>query len=152
MHKNFKILLLTKKIFSEKILEWYSDHRRDLPWRKTKDPYKVWVSEIILQQTRVDQGLPYYQKFIKAFPNVKALAAANQEVVLRLWQGLGYYSRARNSAIELLARNKMNSDLFCQRMSIQANPVDQENISEALDIFVYVLAGILIPKFLRDIM
>ena len=89
-------MLLTKKIFSEKILEWYSDHRRDLPWRKTKDPYKVWVSEIILQQTRVDQGLPYYQKFIKAFPNVKALAAANQEVVLRLWQGLGYYSRARN--------------------------------------------------------
>jgi len=85
-----------KKIFSEKILEWYTAHRRDLPWRNTKDPYKVWVSEIILQQTRVDQGLPYYKKFIKAFPNVKALANAKQQEVLRLWQGLGYYSRARN--------------------------------------------------------
>jgi A/G-specific adenine glycosylase len=89
-------LIQAKKIFSKKILEWYSVNRRELPWRRTKDPYKIWVSEIILQQTRVDQGLPYYLKFTKAFPDVKRLAASKQEEVLRLWQGLGYYSRARN--------------------------------------------------------
>ena len=83
-------------LFSYKILEWYSINKRDLPWRNTKDPYKIWLSEIILQQTQVKQGLPYYQKFIKIFPNVSALANANEEQVLKLWQGLGYYSRARN--------------------------------------------------------
>jgi A/G-specific adenine glycosylase len=78
------------------VLSWYSQHARDLPWRKTKDPYKIWLSEIILQQTRVSQGLPYYQKFIEHFPTVQHLASAVQEEVLLLWQGLGYYSRARN--------------------------------------------------------
>ena len=82
--------------FSSKIIKWYSQHKRELPWRNTKDPYKIWLSEIILQQTQVKQGLPYYQKFIKTFPNVSALANANEEQVLKLWQGLGYYSRARN--------------------------------------------------------
>lgn len=82
--------------FSSKIIKWYSQHKRELPWRNTKDPYKIWLSEIILQQTQVKQGLPYYQKFIKIFPNVSALANANEEQVLKLWQGLGYYSRARN--------------------------------------------------------
>ena len=71
-------------------------HKRELPWRNTKDPYKIWLSEIILQQTQVKQGLPYYQKFIKSFPSVSELANANEEQVLKLWQGLGYYSRARN--------------------------------------------------------
>jgi A/G-specific adenine glycosylase len=82
--------------FSSKIIEWYSQHKRELPWRNTKDPYKIWLSEIILQQTQVKQGLPYYQKFIKTFPSVSELANANEEEVLKLWQGLGYYSRARN--------------------------------------------------------
>jgi A/G-specific adenine glycosylase len=82
--------------FSSKIIEWYSQHKRELPWRNTKDPYKIWLSEIILQQTQVKQGLPYYQKFIKTFPSVSELANANEEEVMKLWQGLGYYSRARN--------------------------------------------------------
>lgn len=75
---------------------WYQAHKRDLPWRKTKDPYKIWVSEIILQQTRIDQGLPYYHRFIERFPTVSDLASASIEDVLLIWQGLGYYSRARN--------------------------------------------------------
>lgn len=76
--------------------EWFEKSKRELPWRTTGDPYKVWISEVILQQTRVDQGLSYYNRFIAAFPDVKALAAAREEEVLKIWQGLGYYSRARN--------------------------------------------------------
>ncbi len=82
--------------FSKKIAEWYHEHHRNLPWRETRDPYKIWLSEIILQQTRVIQGLPYYERFIKSYPSIKALAAAREQDVLRLWQGLGYYTRARN--------------------------------------------------------
>lgn len=87
---------MDKRYFSEKIAEWYLENRRSLPWRETKDPYKIWLSEIILQQTRVNQGLPYYLKFEKQFPTVASLANASEQQVLRLWQGLGYYSRARN--------------------------------------------------------
>jgi A/G-specific adenine glycosylase len=75
---------------------WYLENNRDLPWRKVKDPYIIWLSEIILQQTRVAQGMSYYLKFVDAFPTVIDLANADEEVVLKLWQGLGYYSRARN--------------------------------------------------------
>ena len=82
--------------FSRKILNWYSDNKRALPWRQTTDAYKIWLSEILLQQTRVAQGLPYYLKFIDRFPTVYDLANASEEEVLKLWQGLGYYSRARN--------------------------------------------------------
>ncbi len=82
--------------FAETLLSWYRAHGRDLPWRAGKDPYAIWISEVILQQTRIDQGLPYYFRFMDAFPDVYSLAAANEEKVLRLWQGLGYYSRARN--------------------------------------------------------
>ncbi|MDX1628124.1 MAG: A/G-specific adenine glycosylase [Fulvivirga sp.] len=81
---------------TKNIIEWYSQHGRDLPWRKTRDPYKIWLSEIILQQTRVQQGLPYYEKFVEKFPHITDLAQATEEEVLRTWQGLGYYSRARN--------------------------------------------------------
>ncbi len=82
--------------FSQKILLWYADHKRALPWRNTRDPYKIWLSEIMLQQTRVAQGTPYYLKFLEHFPTVTDLADAPEEKVLKLWQGLGYYSRARN--------------------------------------------------------
>lgn len=82
--------------FSKKIVEWYQACHRDLPWRNTQDPYKIWLSEIILQQTRVLQGLPYYQKFIQYYPDITSLAEAKEQGVLRLWQGLGYYTRARN--------------------------------------------------------
>lgn len=85
--------------FSEirnKLLSWYRKNGRDLPWRETRDPYKIWLSEIILQQTRVNQGLPYYLSFVENYPTVDDLAIASEQEVLRLWQGLGYYSRARN--------------------------------------------------------
>jgi A/G-specific adenine glycosylase len=78
------------------IKDWYRLNKRDLPWRKTTDPYQIWLSEIILQQTRVDQGLSYYQKFTETYPTIHDLAMANEDDVLRNWQGLGYYSRARN--------------------------------------------------------
>jgi A/G-specific adenine glycosylase len=87
---------MDKRYFSKKVVEWYDQHKRNLPWRSTKDPYRIWLSEVILQQTRVIQGLPYYQKFIETFPTVLALAKAPEQKVLRLWQGLGYYTRARN--------------------------------------------------------
>ncbi|MGY6558940.1 MAG: A/G-specific adenine glycosylase [Nitritalea sp.] len=82
--------------FASKLIPWYTLHKRDLPWRNTRSPYFIWLSEVILQQTRVAQGLPYFEKFVAAFPDVFALAAAPEDEVLRLWQGLGYYSRARN--------------------------------------------------------
>lgn len=82
--------------FSSHLLRWYADHGRTLPWRDTRDPYHIWISEIILQQTRVAQGYDYYLRFIERFPSVEALAAATQDEVMQQWEGLGYYSRARN--------------------------------------------------------
>lgn len=82
--------------FSQKLDSWYTDFGRSLPWRGIRDPYRIWLSEIILQQTRIEQGRDYYHRFLEAFPTVAALAAASEEQVLHLWQGLGYYSRARN--------------------------------------------------------
>lgn len=88
--------MLNKKLFGQKLVNWYTRHKRDLPWRHTTDPYLIWLSEVILQQTRVKQGMPYYLAFAGRFPTVQALAEANEKDVLRLWQGLGYYARARN--------------------------------------------------------
>jgi len=87
---------LIHKQFTSNIISWYYSNKRALPWRETTNPYFIWISEIILQQTRVSQGLPYYQKFVAAFPTVQDLANANEQDVLSVWQGLGYYSRARN--------------------------------------------------------
>ena len=82
--------------FSELILNWYDENKRNLPWRLTKDPYKIWISEIILQQTRIAQGTSYYNRFISRFPTLESLANSDENDVLLMWQGLGYYSRARN--------------------------------------------------------
>ena len=82
--------------FGKTLTNWYSIYKRDLPWRNTKNPYYIWLSEIILQQTQIKQGLPYYEAFITAYPTVFDLAKADEQEVLKLWQGLGYYSRARN--------------------------------------------------------
>ena len=87
---------LAKRLFADWLITWYQANKRELPWRSTHDPYRIWLSEVILQQTRVLQGLPYYQRFVEQYPTVQALAEAQEEAVLRLWQGLGYYSRARN--------------------------------------------------------
>lgn len=119
--------------FVAEIIKWYAKNKRDLPWRDTKDPYKIWISEIILQQTRVDQGLPYYLKFIERFPDVKSLAKAKEEEVLKYWQGLGYYSRARN--IHFAAKQVINdyNSVF---------PKSYENIIKLKGIGEYTAAAI----------
>ena len=89
-------MIKNSPFFHKKLIQWYLRNKRDLPWRSTKNPYFIWLSEIMLQQTRVAQGLPYYEKFVNAFPKVEDLANASEEKILKLWQGLGYYSRARN--------------------------------------------------------
>lgn len=92
--QNSKIAYM--KSFSPILLKWYKQNKRDLPWRHTRDPYKIWLCEIIMQQTRISQGLDYYNEFVKNFPSPRSLAQASEDQVLKLWQGLGYYSRARN--------------------------------------------------------
>jgi|688.fasta_scaffold82644_5 A/G-specific adenine glycosylase len=93
--------------FQESILTWYDKNKRDLPWRNTAFPYFIWISEVILQQTRVEQGLPFYHRFVERFPNVQSLAAADENEVLAVWKGLGYYSRARklHHAAKLIVEN-----------------------------------------------
>ncbi|WP_300701109.1 A/G-specific adenine glycosylase [Bacteroides sp.] len=83
-------------ILTEALLDWYAGNKRELPWRETKDPYVIWISEIILQQTRVVQGYEYFLRFVRRFPDVETLASASEDEVMKYWQGLGYYSRARN--------------------------------------------------------
>ncbi len=96
-----------KKFFFEFLIKWNRNkNKREMPWKGEKDPYKIWVSEIILQQTRVQQGLAYYNRFIVAWPDVKSLAKAKEQDVYKLWEGLGYYSRCRN----LIASAKYVSD------------------------------------------
>ncbi|GEK31515.1 adenine DNA glycosylase [Kurthia zopfii] len=85
-----------EKEFRQNLVEWFENEKRDLPWRKTKDPYKIWVSEVMLQQTRVDTVIPYYENFLEKFPTVQHLADAEEEFLLKQWEGLGYYSRVRN--------------------------------------------------------
>jgi len=97
-----------KKKFQRTLLGWFAKHQRDLPWRRTKDPYRIWLSEIMLQQTRVAAVVPYYRRFVRKFPTLPALARARADDVLRLWAGLGYYSRARNvhrAAKEIVAHH-----------------------------------------------
>ncbi len=90
-------MLTRRRIAVQKALRgWFSRHQRDLPWRRTRDPYRIWVSEVMLQQTQVATVIPYYRRFIRRYPNIKALAAADIDAVLKTWEGLGYYSRARN--------------------------------------------------------
>jgi len=97
-----------RKAFQRRLLHWFRAHRRELPWRASRDPYRVWVAEIMLQQTRIAAVMPYYERFLAVFPTVEALARAAQDDVLRLWSGLGYYSRARNlhhAAREIVERH-----------------------------------------------
>ena len=88
---------MNNRVFTKLLMQWHkNDNKRQMPWKGEKDPYKVWLSEIILQQTRVEQGLAYYQKFISKFPTIELLAKAKDETVFKLWEGLGYYSRCKN--------------------------------------------------------
>lgn len=88
--------MVSNDLITLKLLGWYESNKRDLPWRNTRNPYTIWLSEILLQQTRVDQGLPYFERFVEKYPTVDDLAMASMEEVLKMWQGLGYYSRAHN--------------------------------------------------------
>lgn len=119
--------------FAKKLIGWYHLNKRDLPWRLTKDPYKIWLSEIILQQTQVVQGLNYYLKFISKYPTVKHLAKASEDEVLRLWQGLGYYSRARNLHFAAKSIVLSNKGVF---------PSSYENIRQLKGVGDYTAAAI----------
>lgn len=95
-------------LITSRLQKWYNAHKRELPWRETNDPYRIWISEVILQQTRIAQGIGFYHRFMQRFPDVRTLAAAREEEVLKLWQGLGYYSRARNlhqAAVQIVNRH-----------------------------------------------
>ena len=97
-----------QKNIRRRLLAWFRAHRRDLPWRRSRDPYRIWVAEVMLQQTRIAAVMPYYEQFLKTFPAVESLARAREDKVLRLWSGLGYYSRARNlhrAAKEIVSRH-----------------------------------------------
>jgi A/G-specific adenine glycosylase len=109
--------------FRKELLKWFGQFQRDLPWRRTKDPYRIWVSEIMLQQTRVAVVIPYYERFLQRFPDIRSLAAAPQEEVLRLWSGLGYYSRARNlqkAAQQIVALH--GGEFPCSQDAVRALP------------------------------
>lgn len=116
------------------LLAWYDENKRELPWRKDKDPYKIWVSEIMLQQTRVEAVKPYFEKWIDRFPTVESLAAAGEEEVLQYWQGLGYYSRARN----LLAGAREVAEQYGARM-----PETREETEKIKGIGEYTAGAIL---------
>lgn len=118
---------------SKALLKWYDLNRRDLPWRTTSDPYIIWLSEIILQQTRVGQGLPYFQKFISKYPIISDLARAPEDEVMKLWQGLGYYSRARNLHATAKRVNEIYGGIF---------PSDYELIRQLKGVGDYTAAAI----------
>ena len=100
------MLLKNITAFQKTLLAWYQKNARDLPWRKTKDPYKIWISEIMLQQTQVETVIPYYERWLKRFPGIPALASADSSEVMKHWAGLGYYRRARmlHSAAQILVK------------------------------------------------
>lgn len=98
MNERVSVLLKNFNIeeFQKSLIEWFQEEKRNLPWRADKDPYKIWVSEVMLQQTRVDTVIPYFYRFIEKYPNIEALANADEQELLKTWEGLGYYSRVKN--------------------------------------------------------
>lgn len=125
---------LQKQYFSEELLQWYERSKRDLPWRRSKNPYYIWVSEIMLQQTRVDTVIPYFQRFIEKFPTVAALASAPESEVLKAWEGLGYYSRARNLQSAVREVHEQYNGVV---------PSDKSEISELKGVGPYTAGAIL---------
>lgn len=119
--------------FSEQLAKWYLLNKRELPWRESSNPYHIWISEIILQQTRVNQGLTYYERFIRRFPDVISLSEANEDEVLKCWQGLGYYSRARNLHTTARTITSLHNGVF---------PVDYQTILKLKGIGEYTAAAI----------
>lgn len=125
---------LQKQYFSEELLLWYERSKRDLPWRRSKNPYYIWVSEIMLQQTRVDTVIPYFLRFIEKFPTVAALASAPEPEVLKAWEGLGYYSRARNLQSAVREVHEQYNGVV---------PSDKSEISELKGVGPYTAGAIL---------
>lgn len=123
-------LIMNKELLHNKLIEWYEQNHRILPWRETDDPYKIWISEIILQQTRVAQGMEYYHRLITRFPDIQSLAQAHEDEVLLYWQGLGYYSRARN--LHKAAQLMKNHAIFHQEMRLLGDMARGEEIFAAL--------------------
>mgnify|MGYP003301401399 CR=1 FL=1 len=121
---------MNRELLYNKLLEWYEQNHRILPWRETEDPYKIWISEIILQQTRVVQGMEYYHRLITRFPDIQSLAQAEEDEVLLYWQGLGYYSRARN--LHKAAQLMKNHEIFHQAMRLLGDKAKGEEIFAAL--------------------
>lgn len=121
---------MNKELLHNKLIEWYEQNHRILPWRETDDPYKIWISEIILQQTRVAQGMEYYHRLITRFPDIQSLAQAQEDEVLLYWQGLGYYSRARN--LHKAAQLMKNHEIFHQAMRLLGDKARGEEIFAAL--------------------
>ncbi|MEF3313643.1 A/G-specific adenine glycosylase [Paenibacillus sp. GYB004] len=123
-----------KLYFSKHLLEWYNVHKRDLPWRRSRNPYYIWISEVMLQQTRVETVIPYFHRFVEKFPSVEALADAPEEEVLKAWEGLGYYSRARN----LQAAVREVKEVYGGRV-----PDTQEEISSLKGVGPYTAGAVL---------
>ena len=115
--------ILNHSLIHNHLSRWYEQNHRILPWRETQDPYLIWVSEIILQQTRVNQGLDYYLRFVKRFPTIHTLAQASEDEVLRYWQGLGYYSRARNMHRAAQQAVASGAQVFCHADSLNAEAI-----------------------------
>jgi A/G-specific adenine glycosylase len=125
---------LQKEYFSAELLQWYERSKRDLPWRRSKNPYYIWVSEIMLQQTRVDTVIPYFHRFIDKFPTIAALASAPESEVLKAWEGLGYYSRARNLQSAVREVHEQYNGIV---------PSDKNEISELKGVGPYTAGAIL---------
>ena len=116
---------MNMKLLHNELIDWYEVNHRILPWRETDDPYKIWISEIILQQTRVAQGMEYYMRFVERFPDIQSLADAEEDEVLLYWQGLGYYSRARN--LHKAAQLMKNHEIFHQAMRREGDRAPQKS-------------------------
>ncbi|MZP42178.1 A/G-specific adenine glycosylase [Heliobacterium gestii] len=129
---------MTQMNWAQELLQWYDRNKRDLPWRRTKDPYAIWVSEVMLQQTRVETAIPYYHAFLKRFPDPAALATAPEEVVLKAWEGLGYYSRARH--LQLAVR------LLLERFDGRV-PADREQFRSLPGVGPYIGGAVLSIAF-----
>src|SRR5699024_137799 len=132
------LIPLNSTEFQSRLLSWYDQNKRTMPWRNCGDPYKIWLSEIMLQQTRVDQATPYFERFITAFPTVYDLADARQAEVLKVWDGVGYYSRARN----LHAASKLVVDKFGGKV-----PDSWDEINELKGVGPYTASAVLSIAF-----
>ncbi|MEE9216871.1 MAG: A/G-specific adenine glycosylase [Anaerolineales bacterium] len=125
-------------MLSDNLLAWYAEHGRDLPWRRTRDPYSIWVSEIMLQQTQVETVLPYYARFMTRYPTTEALAEAPLEEVLKVWEGLGYYARARNlHRASRIVVDHFDGDLPASEQELAALPGIGRYTADALGAIVF---------------